>query len=340
VNLFQKIKKPPWRTIVPGCTLLLLIVAFYLLWTPGLDVQDGRDDRNHNGIWIGHQWFAVDRWFEENSQSNQMHLYRDPQEIQNLVVLLKSNHITDVFPHLCPADPFGKLPDSDSRQIERFLNAFEGFRVIPWIGGPSGAQVRVDDEKWRSKFINSITNLIREHPRLAGVQLNIEPMSSGDQGFLRLEEELRAALPKGKIISIAAYPPPTFFQQDNDIHWTEEYFRQVSQRSDQMAVMMYDTGLQKPKFYQYLMSQWTQEVLAWSGNSKVLLGLPAYEDKGMDYHNPDVENLDNALMGIHEGLSHSPSLNNYQGVAIYSDWEMNEEKWRYFEKHFSAKSNP
>ena len=210
---------------------------------------------------------------------------------------------------------------------------------MPWIGGPSGAQVRVDDAKWRSKFISSVTNLISEHPRFAGVHINIEPMSSGEPGFLRLEEELRAALPKGKIISIAAYPPPTFLQRDNDdeMHWTEDYFRQVSQRADQMAVMMYDTGLQKPKFYQYLMSQWTREVLRWGESSEVLLGLPAYEDKGVEYHNPDVENLENALMGIHGGLSHTSSLANYQGVAIYSEWEMNDGKWQYFQNHFLRK---
>ncbi|HTR41978.1 MAG TPA: hypothetical protein VMH87_10225 [Pseudomonadales bacterium] len=337
MNLFQTIKKPPWRTIVPGCILLLAIVAFYHLWTPGLDVQDGRNDRKRNGIWIGHQWFAADSWFKENGKSSQIHSYRDPQGIQNLAALLKSNHITDVFPHLCPVDAFGNLPESDPRQIERFLDAFEGLRVMPWIGGPGPVQARVDDEKWRLKFISSVTNLITEHPRLAGIHINIEPMPSGDNGFLRLEEELRAALPKGKIISIAAYPPPIFFQRDNDIHWTEDYFRQVSERSDQMAVMMYDTGLQKPKLYQYLMSRWTREILDWSGNAEVLLGLPAYEDKGVDYHNPNVENLGNALMGIHSGLAHSSSLSNYQGVAIYSEWEMNEEKWQYFENHFLTK---
>lgn len=183
---------------MPGCTLLVAIVAVYHLWSPGLDIQDGRDDRMRNGIWIGHQWFAADSWFKENGKVNQMHSYRDPQVIQNLAILLKSNHITDVFPHLCPADPFGKLPDSDSQQIERFLDSFEGFRVMPWIGGPSGAQVRVNDAKWRSKFINSVTNFIDEHPRLAGVHINIEPMSSGDLAFFALRKNYGRRFPKEK----------------------------------------------------------------------------------------------------------------------------------------------
>ncbi len=35
----------------------------------------------------------------------------------------------------------------------------------------------------------------------------------------------------------------------------------------------------------------------------VLLGIPTYEDPGVDYHHPDVENITNALMGVHRGLA-------------------------------------
>jgi len=101
-----------------------------------------------------------------------------------------------------------------------------------------------------------------------------------------------------------------------------------------MVVMMYDTALQKPKFYQYLMACWTDEVLAWSGGTPVLLGVPTYDDEGVDYHNPKVENLANALMGIHRGLARGPLPVNYQGVAIYCEWETGTNEWQYFEKHF------
>ena len=334
MGLFQKIKRPPWRTIIPGCCFLLLVIAGYLLWSPGLDVRDGRDDRNHNGIWISHGWFAADDWFVRNQKTNKIVLYRDRTRIRSLVGLLRSHHITDVFPHLCPADERGRLPATDAQQIENFLDEFTGFRVLPWIGGPTGSQVRISDKKWRANFIKSVLDLLTTHPRFAGVHINIEPMTSGDANFLALLDELRAALPKEKLISIAAYPPPTRFQPFEDVHWSQDYFRQVSRRSNQMVVMMYDTALQKPKFYQYLMAGWTAEILDWSGDTPVLLGVPTYDDAGVDYHNPKVENLTNALLGIHRGLARESLPANYQGVAIYCEWETDTNERQYFEKHF------
>ena len=171
-----------------------------------------------------------------------------------------------------------------------------------------------------------VLDLLNTHPRLAGVHINIEPLTSGDSNFLILLDELKSALPKEKMISIAAYPPPTRFQMYEDVHWSEDYSRQVARHSDQMVVMTYDTALRKPKTYQSLMAHWTDDVLAWSENKPVLLGVPAYADEGAEYHYPKVENLQNALLGIHRGLARQPLPANYQGVAIYCEWGMGTNK--------------
>ena len=75
-------------------------------------------------------------------------------------------------------------------------------------------------------------------------------------------------------------------------------------------------------------------MLAWSAGKPVLLGLPAYDDAGVGYHDPKVENLQTALRGIHRGLSRSPLPDNYQGVVLYSDWEMDEAEWKTFREEF------
>src|SRR5262249_6556029 len=150
--------------------------------------------------------------------------------IMALAATLRGNHITDVFPHLCPCEITGEIAPVDSAQVERFLDAFPGFRVMPWVGGVLRSQARPIDLKWRARFIQSINQLMREHPRFAGIQINIEPMPSGNPEFLTLLEEIRASLPKDKLLSVAAYPPPTRWHPFPDVHWEEPYFRAVAKR--------------------------------------------------------------------------------------------------------------
>ena len=55
----------------------------------------------------------------------------------------------------------------------------------------------------------------------------------------------------------------------------------------------------------------------------------------MKYHFPDVENLENALLGIHGGLLKCASRpENYAGVAIYSEWEMDAAERKLFKIEF------
>ena len=333
MKIWQHLKRPPWRTIVPLVAVLGALGLAYLAWSPGKRIRDGRHDLRSNGIWIQHGWLGDDMWFQRNRRDKT--LFRSDERIRELANLLASHGVQYVFPHLCPCSPNGRIAPVDPAQAESFLDHFESFAVIPWIGGVLGVHCSPESPQWRRNFISSVVELLRAHPRLAGVQLNIEPMPTGNIDFLALLDELRQAMPEGKIISVAAYPPPTRWHPHPDVHWEESFFRQVAQRTDQLVPMMYDTGIRLPKLYRHLMSTWTSDVLDWSGNTQVLLGVPAYDDAGTGYHFPHVENLQNALSGIHARLSSLESLpKNYAGIAIYCEWEMDEREWDYFKKEF------
>jgi hypothetical protein len=333
MNLWHHIKRPPLRTVL----LLFVVPVFlgfaYLAWSPGKRVRDGRHDLDSNGIWIQHGWLGDDLWFSRNRRDKTK--FRDDQKIQELTDLLASHGMKYVFPHLCPCSPDGRIAQVDPRQTERFLDHFKNFKIVPWVGGILNVHCSPESAQWRGNFVSSIIDLLRSHPRLGGVQINIEPMPSGNKGFLVLLEKLRHAMPGDKIISVAAYPPPTRWHPFPDVHWDEEYFRQVANRVDQLAVMMYDSAIKWQKLYQHLMSGWTSDVLSWSGDTMVLLGIPVYEDKGVGYHFPAVENLKNALLGIHAGLGKFNTVpENYTGVALYCEWEMDNQEWDYFASHF------
>lgn len=323
------------RTIILFGLIGLMLMMGWFIWQPGLELHDGRHDLGRNGIWLQHGWLGDDDWFARNQKADRADEFRNSARLTKLADDLRSNHIIDVFPHLCPCDHEGNLAGWDSGQLERFLDAFSGFRVMPWIGGVHRVHTRPESAAWRARFIEQVNRLLTEHPRLAGVQINIEPMPSGTASLLTLLDELRVALPPDKLISVAAYPPPTRWHPVPDVHWEEDYFRDVAARCDQMAVMLYDTALKSPKVYRHLMKEWTREALLWSGRTPVLLGVPAYEDADSGYHDPKTEDLENALAGIHAGLASLTELPvNYQGIAIYSEWEMKPADWLFWKSDF------
>ncbi len=328
-------RRPVWRLLAPLTLAALTALVAYAIWSPGLDLRDGRHDRGRNAIWLSHAWLGADDWFRNSGREADAGRCRSAAEIRRLADRLRAHNFTDLFPHLCPADAEGSIAASDPEQVERFLDGLPGFRVMPWIGGARGSSAFPERKAWRARFVRSATELLRRHPRLAGVHVNVEPCRSGAQDFLLLLEELHAALPRGKVLSVAAYPPPTRWHPHPDVHWDEAYYRDVSERCDQIAVMMYDTALRWRKPYQRLVAGWTREVLDWGEPTPVLLGLPAYDDAGSGYHHPRVENLAVALAGVHRGLvSEGPLPANYQGTAVYSAWEMDEGEWRTYRRNF------
>lgn len=121
--------------VLASAVLLAAAVIGYCAWTPGLDATDGRHDRGRNGIWLQHGWLGSDEWFRRERKRDRIADFRDPANIRRLAGLLREQHITDVFAHVSPADIDGDLPGVDHAQVERFLDAFAGFRVMPWTGG-------------------------------------------------------------------------------------------------------------------------------------------------------------------------------------------------------------
>lgn len=313
-------------------TMIMLVFA-YAAWHPGRLVRDGRHDLRTNAIWLQHGWMGDDDWFQRNKRDKSR--FRDARQMARLASKLRFHGIKYVFPHVCPCQPDGKIARHDEPNTEIFLDQLSDLKVIPWVGGIVGTHCFIDSREWRSRFIASILDLFARHPRLAGVQVNIEPMISGDTDFLDLLQELRQAMPRDKILSIAAYPPPTKWHPFPRVHWGRKYYQQVAQHADQIAVMMYDSAIRLQKVYQKVMSAWTRDVLTWGQGTEILLGVPVYDDATVLYHSPKVENIQNALFGIHAGLLRFESLpENYRGLAVYSEWEMDDEEWCYLNREF------
>ncbi len=338
-------RRPIWRSrrFWGGLAALFLLLAFaHWRWQPGLTVTDGRDNLNRNALWIGHGWLGADSWFKSDEPAEKAR-FRDAQSIAQMAQLCRDNGIRDLYPHLTPTQADGAMSASDDAQIERFLDGTPRQRVFPWIGGRMGKHIVPSDAAKSARFVASVGALMRRHPRLAGVHLNVEPWKSDDAGMLKLLDELKAAIGPNKILSISGYPPQSEWYPLR-LAWSQNYYRQVAARVDQIAVMLYDSSLHDAKMYQWLSARWARTVLSWTrdSQSEILIGVPTYGAAGPKlgplYHDPRVENLPDALAGLHRALSEFGKLpDNYAGAAIYCEWETDADEWKVWREQFEAR---
>ena len=254
-EILKKIGKSILRITAALAIIFGIPALCYWLWNPGKEEPfTGLKD---NAVWIGHGWLGDDGWFKRNKRNKEN--FCSEEKITQLFKKLTDNKISIVYPHLCPAQFDGKIAPYDDRQVKLFLDLAKKYqiRVIPWVGGILYESARPGDKKWKKNFFASIRELFEKHPHMAGIQINIEPMPSYDREFLQLLEEIRSVT-GNKILSVAAYPPPTKWHQYPNVHWERYYLHQVANRCDHLAVMMYDTAIPLEKFYINLMIDWTR----------------------------------------------------------------------------------
>ena len=301
---WQKVNRIPWRGY--GIVLAVAAIAGWWLWSPGMDVRDGRDDRGRNGLVLDAGWLADDAWFSAHGGEEAKARHRDPIAVRDLVRKAREHRVTDVFVALPPADAEGRLPGRDAAQTETLLYECYGLRVMPQVGG---AQLPLGDARWRTFFVRDVRRLLDQHPRFPGVQLRLPDVKAGDGNFLLLLDEVRAALPAGRTLSVAAG------------EWDEAWFREVARRADQLMVPLGEAGFSS-KMYERAAADRIASALAWSEGKPVLAAAPA------------AGNLRAALRGVHLGLSRAPVPAHWQGVAIEAAGVPDEDTWRDFRERW------
>ncbi len=312
------------RLLLTVLAALTVVGLWPWVWCP----TDGLD-QGHNALWLSHAWLGGPSWFQEHERDPAG--FRGSQAHGALAERVAALHVDRVYPHLCPTDSAGHLPSVDGGQLRDFADALPGVQVLPWIGGVLHRHVFLDDPAWRETFVTEAAALVRDGG-FAGVHVNIEPLPSGTPEFLDLLEALRAALPAGARISVAAYPPQVLATQVLEVHWTPAYFRQVADRADEVAVMTYDSGMVLPGPFSLLVARWAQHVRDAAGAAEVLLGVPTYDDEWMTWHYPSGEHLMSGLAGL--GLVDLGP--NYRGVAIYANWELDHDEVAWLRRTFVA----
>lgn len=309
--------------------LIATMAVFVLLWGffMGFTLKQPGSffNKGNNAVWLEHKWVG-------EAQTE--------QEINDLVNRFRKYQIKTVFVHAGPFREDGTIAPETYAHASRFIETAKRFdkniQYQAWLGQLRG-KIDLADPNVRHNMVREVLTFC-ELIGFDGVHIDIEPVWDEDDDFIGLLKEIREELGEEKVLSVALveFIPESLLWLTEKIHKFENYnteknYRRVGEYADQIAVMAYDTGINRDWLYSWLVKEQTIWVTALLDNTQIFIGLPAYEDVKEGF-NPEVENLENGLRGLVKGLNNLRSREkNFAGVAIYSYWEMDLSEWATYE---------
>ncbi len=324
------------RIVLVAGLVLVSAAAASLSWLAFTDAGDAEPhpfNQDRNATWLEHRWLEKPH---------------PVAEMEALFTALDGHGISYVFPHIIPFNGTGRLPVHDREQMRLFLatarRVAPRVRVVPWVGGlRSGYKrqrpgtIELANLAQRQRIVAECRGLIDEG--FDGVHLNIEPIDDGNDDYLALLAALRLAVGEEHILSVSATRPglvaPPFAR---NFFWTPDYYRRVARSADQLVVMAYDTALPTVPLYRRYLA-WSSELVAntlHEGRARVLIGVPTYDATGL-MHRPGIETIDNALLGVVQGLRGVGTGGTFEGVALYAEWTTDEAEWAIYEKRWRGR---
>ncbi len=262
------------------------------------------------------------------------------ESASHLAARLQKDGFKNAYFHVRYIGKSGRLRFRDAPAARR-LNAqmkreAPSIRRLAWlyIGNERGITgVDISDPEIRRRIVAECRFLTRECG-FDGVQIDYEICSNGDTDFLQLLREIRAATSR-KFLSVAT---PMWLPWPLGAYgWSENYFGQVAQNCDQIAVMAYDSALYSPRHYVWLIHQQVvripRAVKISNPRCEVLLGVPSYEDGGAS-HWSYAENLAMALRGAREAQN-SRGAALLDGVALFADYSTDAREWKVWRRSFA-----
>lgn len=307
----------------------ILVLVFYFDSLPERMARSG----GPNAIWAAHDWVG-----ETHTAA----------EYDALADRLQANRISDVFFHVGPLAEDGTIDPSLYPNAATLIAELESrlpeLRAQAWIGQKEtlgGGPLDLADVSVRSAIVETAGDFLELG--FDGIHYNIEPVASGNKALLALLDETRPVVDANDaVLSIAAdeiepYPGARRalkrFFPDAQL-WSSDYYEAIAARTDQMAVMMYDTRLPYAWAYSTAVTWVTR--LAWYniGTDTVLfIGVPTYDEETAGF-DPEAENLRSALIGIARTMPSDRDSPRMFGLAIYADWTTDDAEWALWRRHW------
>ncbi|MBB5964513.1 hypothetical protein [Planomonospora venezuelensis] len=300
---------------IPAMTAVFFWLEF--TGTPG----PGARSTGHDALWLGHAW--VDG-------------RRSEADVKAMAVRLRGTGIKDVYVHAGPFKFSGELPASKYPNAKNFLKWWKAelpqVRVSAWLGQKVDYGLDLGDPASRQRVLDGARDIMAAG--FDGVHYNFEPITSGDAGFLDLLERTRPLVGDGVLSTSTPQIEPLPLMRpvaraaiDHDKYWLRDYFREVVDRVDQVAIMTYDSFLPLESLYGgHVVRQGTLALDLVPEGKTLLIGAPAYHDHGVPWLDA-AESVAVAAEGARLALSGHGTPRERFGLALYVDFAATEEDW-------------
>jgi hypothetical protein len=319
-----------WAGLVLAVVCVLLVVRGCVL-RPAVSRPGAYYNVGANAAWLGIEW---------------VNEARDERTVEALAEELRRHQITDVYAYVSYLRQSGRFGETfgHAASFTRALNAAAPeVRVQAWLGIPllpdrglvasEVGHADLSDPATRATIVAFAARVARDGG-FDGVHLDPEPAADGDPHLLTLLEEVRMAVGREAVLSIATPRIRPFLAEAalppvGPLAWSAGYYREVARRVDQIALMTYDSALPHPRLYR----QWGRfQVIALSRalegtEVEVLIGVPTSREDTFT-HRPWAESMESGLLGAIDGLNDVASRPKVvTGVAVYPYWETSEADW-------------
>jgi hypothetical protein len=311
--------------------ILSLLLLPVLLAGTGFAVLLGEDSgvlsatvpvAGHDGLWLGHAWVGGQH---------------STADLDALASRIRSTGIRDLFVHVGPLSGNGSLNPALRPHAHWLLTGLHrrlpGVRVQAWLGDLVGpGHLDLADPATRARILAAAAQVLAQG--FDGVHYDLEPVPSGNSGYLQLlaathsVTRARHAMLSVACDQIEPLPRLHTLQQwftGTPHWWSAGYLAAVASRTDEIALMTYNTGIPSGSAYSGYVRLETQFALAAVPRRVTLLiGLPAYHTSEPGH--TSAETVAAAIRGIRLALGASPSARPV-GAALYADFTATPADW-------------
>ncbi|HEX4220750.1 MAG TPA: hypothetical protein VHZ97_00150 [Pseudonocardiaceae bacterium] len=318
------------RRVAIALAVLIAVCALPLgggfagLTIEGLGNVDGAPStRGTDAAWLGHSWVTG-----------------APTGPAFTALVAHLRGFRDAFVHVGPLADNGTLDPALAPHAADLLaalhRALPDLRVQAWLGDVV-APDRLDlaDPATRTRIVASARHVLGLG--FAGVHYDLEPVPTGDAGYLALLTATHVMTSSRQaLLSVAVdqiEPAPGLARPEQWLAgrahwWSTGFLAQVAARVDEIAVMSYDTAVPTTTAYAgYVRIQTNLALRAIPADVTLLMGLPAYHTDELGH--TDAETVAAAIRGVRLALRGTDRV---VGVAFYAEFAATPWDWAAYQR--------